>query len=518
MRTSALLILLALPTACFNPDPPTGEGIDTDEDSTTSSGDASTSSSASAAGATSDDPSTTSAGSSESGDESSDGESGSSGDEAVCGDGMVNGDELCDDGVNDGSYGSCAPDCSANADSCGDGTRNGPEGCDDGVNDGAYGGCNADCTVAAFCGDGIHDDPQEWCDEGDANENGAGCNVDCTTSGTLVQEMLNTGLTFCDGGFSTAARFRSDGHAMISATGYCAGDDQVFMAVSPDFSDVEVFEPSLPETPVQQAVMVGDTWLMSSNSCNYSINLSGEFTEVCDESRTVGNLGLAWTEGMSYGAINYNRDFAYYGSSSPALGDMPLWTANAPEPGFYNYTWNTLARGPDETLLIGGERVQDNNGNSIGYFVQFTATGTQIDTNNYQTINSIDSMAVGPDGAPLLYSRIPFGAPGFPGGHLTKLNPAFGEEWTITLPNPGNVQIAVDNAGIPLVLLEDGNGNESYELRKLDIASGAELWAVPLPDVDFNGRLSVDEHDYAWVTAASFGAEGSQLWVGRVSP
>src|SRR5690606_39154526 len=39
----------------------------------------------------------------------------------VCGDGVVEGDEVCDDGVNDGSYGGCSPDCTALAPHCGDG-------------------------------------------------------------------------------------------------------------------------------------------------------------------------------------------------------------------------------------------------------------------------------------------------------------------------------------------------------------------------------------------------------------
>ncbi|EDM76213.1 hypothetical protein PPSIR1_07668 [Plesiocystis pacifica SIR-1] len=69
---------------------------------------------------------------------------------AECGDGVVEGDEVCDDGVNDGSYGGCEPDCSALAAYCGDAMVNGPEQCDD-QNDDSSDGCLADCLVPQSC-------------------------------------------------------------------------------------------------------------------------------------------------------------------------------------------------------------------------------------------------------------------------------------------------------------------------------------------------------------------------------
>lgn len=70
-----------------------------------------------------------------------------------CGDGRVNAGEVCDDGVNDGSYGGCTVDCTARAAHCGDGNVDEGEVCDDGVNDGAGGGCTPDCSaIAAGCG------------------------------------------------------------------------------------------------------------------------------------------------------------------------------------------------------------------------------------------------------------------------------------------------------------------------------------------------------------------------------
>jgi cysteine-rich repeat protein len=66
---------------------------------------------------------------------------------AVCGNGEVEAGEACDDGVNDGSYGGCAVDCSGLGPHCGDGVLNGAEPCDDG-NDANGDGCNLDCGIS----------------------------------------------------------------------------------------------------------------------------------------------------------------------------------------------------------------------------------------------------------------------------------------------------------------------------------------------------------------------------------
>jgi fibro-slime domain-containing protein len=135
---------------------------------------------------------------------------------SVCGNGIQTPDEQCDDGVNDGGYGECAPGC-VFGDYCGDGKLQEPqeecddgtnltpyaasgegcapgckkpgrcgdgkvdglfgEECDDGTNDGKYGSCNPDCTLGPRCGDGSVQ-PGEGCDDGN-NLNGDGCNALC---------------------------------------------------------------------------------------------------------------------------------------------------------------------------------------------------------------------------------------------------------------------------------------------------------------------------------------------------
>jgi cysteine-rich repeat protein len=105
-------------------------------------------------------------------------ESTTEGQPAMCGNGVIEDVEECDDGNNlddDGCLSTCV-----NA-SCGDGFINmGVEVCDDGINDGSYGGCAVGCAaLGPYCGDGTADLMfGEACD--DANADSAdGCQADC---------------------------------------------------------------------------------------------------------------------------------------------------------------------------------------------------------------------------------------------------------------------------------------------------------------------------------------------------
>jgi fibro-slime domain-containing protein len=61
---------------------------------------------------------------------------------------------------------------------CGDGIVTLDEACDDGVNDGSYGTCNPDCSRAGFCGDGHKDVGHETCDDSNF-KNRDGCDASC---------------------------------------------------------------------------------------------------------------------------------------------------------------------------------------------------------------------------------------------------------------------------------------------------------------------------------------------------
>ena len=100
--------------------------------------------------------------------------------QSVCGDGIKTPDEVCDDGINDGLYGHCTPDCNWGP-FCGDGVVQMPEEeCDDGVNLTPYEGCAPGCVNGAFCGDGNVDSVfGEECDDG-VNDGGYNqCDVGC---------------------------------------------------------------------------------------------------------------------------------------------------------------------------------------------------------------------------------------------------------------------------------------------------------------------------------------------------
>lgn len=99
----------------------------------------------------------------------------------TCGDGVVNGTELCDDGVNDGSYGGCKASCQLGP-YCGDGNVDPDhEACDNGVNRTSYNqdGCAPGCRVVPRCGDGNIDSLWgETCDDGNTSD-GDGCSSSC---------------------------------------------------------------------------------------------------------------------------------------------------------------------------------------------------------------------------------------------------------------------------------------------------------------------------------------------------
>jgi len=99
-----------------------------------------------------------------------------------CGDGIINGSELCDDGVNDGSYGGCLPGCEGLGPTCGDAkVEPGVEECDDGMNRSTYGlqGCGPGCRAVPRCGDGHVDGAWgEACDDGNQTDRD-GCSATC---------------------------------------------------------------------------------------------------------------------------------------------------------------------------------------------------------------------------------------------------------------------------------------------------------------------------------------------------
>jgi fibro-slime domain-containing protein len=120
---------------------------------------------------------------------------------SVCGDGIKTPDEACDDGVNDGSYGSCTADCKKGP-GCGDGIVQMPqEECDDGVNLSPYQGCAPGCVNGSFCGDGSVDSLfGEQCDDG-TNDGGYGeCAAGCLLGPRCGDGVVQPSFEECDDG------------------------------------------------------------------------------------------------------------------------------------------------------------------------------------------------------------------------------------------------------------------------------------------------------------------------------
>ncbi|MEL6179824.1 MAG: DUF4215 domain-containing protein, partial [Myxococcota bacterium] len=133
-----------------------------------------------------------------------------------CGDGVVDegAGEACDDGVNDGSYGTCRINCSQ-APRCGDGILTHAEVCDDGDTESGD-GCDATCTAIEegfacrvvgqdclidTCGNGTLE-AGEQCDDGN-RVGGDGCNPSCA--------MVETGWDCQIAGEPCVARSCGDG-------------------------------------------------------------------------------------------------------------------------------------------------------------------------------------------------------------------------------------------------------------------------------------------------------------------
>jgi hypothetical protein len=96
--------------------------------------------------------------------------------------------EACDDGLNDGAYGRCAPGCVAGP-FCGDARVQAEfgEACDAGdenlASGYAAGVCTTQCRPAPFCGDRAVDlDFGEECDDGRNDDSPGSCSPDCRRS------------------------------------------------------------------------------------------------------------------------------------------------------------------------------------------------------------------------------------------------------------------------------------------------------------------------------------------------
>ena len=121
-----------------------------------------------------------------------------------CGDGIVTADEVCDDGKNDGSYGSCMAGCQDFGPHCGDAKVDPSEQCDLGLNLGGHNGCTAECKIGPRCGDGNVDGMYgEMCDDGKNDGSYGTCAPGCVLGPRCGDHVVQSG-ELCDDGNSVA--------------------------------------------------------------------------------------------------------------------------------------------------------------------------------------------------------------------------------------------------------------------------------------------------------------------------
>ena len=431
----------------------------------------------------------------------------------VCGDGEVEGDEVCDDGVNDASYGGCLEDCSGLAEHCGDGELNGPEACDDGVNDGAYDGCAVGCAeLGPHCGDGEVQNMHEACDDGPANENGAGCNVDCVTSGTVVATWRSDSIGTC-GGIATNPVVRANGNVLVAAEGYCSEVVTAGYELSPDLELEDEYNFIISEFP-WRAALRGDDWLLASYGCNFVVDDTGSVDEICED-RITGVDGLYAIDDTEYIAIR-NEQLGRFGGGSPALGDSPDWSVEPPPDGVsWIYRAYYAAAGTlGSSVIAGYYRTGSTSPYTYYAYIQlFSAGGNSVDSRTYSQFDNIYQIEADPNGGFVVR-----GYDDVTTDNLMRVNANLNYDWSMDACDYIS-RFAVDSVGD--IILECDEAWPNRDIIKLDSA-GNERWRFSLEfgfDPTF-GELGIDENDYIYRTSVEFDFDtgASNLVVEKISP
>jgi cysteine-rich repeat protein len=260
--------------------------------------------------------------------------------EAACGDGEINGSEVCDDGTNDGSYGGCAPDCSALGPRCQDAIVNGSEACDDG-NPVDGDGCNVDCILS---GSELWTQYYPGDDAGDARAHGAA--VDAEGNVIIVGEEFVVG----QNANAWARKYSPAGDILWSYAwnGETNGTDILYaVAVTPD----------------NDLVMVGETNVAGNGADMLFLKLGPDSKPVWQRTQSGGTSFGDRAFGV---AVDPQGNIAVTGEAYKLIGLHNVWTGLLDPDG----------------VEIWSDNFDANAGNDAGNAVAFTADGDLIVAGN----------------------------------------------------------------------------------------------------------------------------------------
>jgi cysteine-rich repeat protein len=406
-----------------------------------------------------------------------------------CGDGEVDAGEVCDDGVNDGSYGGCAPGCDAFGPSCGDGVVGGPEACDDG-NDIDGDGCNVDCVIS-----GSEVWTRGYAGEDAGNARARGVAVDGAGNVIIVGEEFVVG----QNANIWARKYTPDGDVLWSYTwiGADNGDD-VAHAVA--------------IAPGDDLVITGETYVSGSGADIWIARLDGGMQEKWITTHNgPGNLG---DRGFGVAVDDGTGDIVVTGEEYKLIGLHNVWTRRLDGDG--NALWTdvfdanvgndsgrAVAIADDGDIVVAGD-IYVPVGLANTWLRRYTADGMTLwsrDVDHMLGNDRAHGVAIGPDGTIGVVGEV-YEVAGLSAIHVTTWSADGDLLWTQIQDSDGGDNdighgAAIDGQGNLIAVGEEYTANDFARVfaRKYDPAQ-TELW-TQIFDGDAAGN------DIAWAVATS---------------
>jgi hypothetical protein len=296
---------------------------------------------------------------------------------------------------------------------------------------------------------------------------------------------------------------------LVAASGYCDDDSIVLAELDSDLELQEDYGESLliPDTPMRQGTLLGDSWLLEGGSCNYLISSAGALTEVCED-RVAGYYFLESIDDDNYLAYDYG-ELARYGAGSPSLGDSPTWVVVPPDTSTYDYTFSTAEVGPSGSAFVSGSRRTISSGTYMGYMALYTAGGNLADSLVDGTVTDLDGLELAPDDTIVAWGTSPSPT-------LLKYDNDLNAVWTAPLPGDDFYEVAIDSVGDIVCVYRTVAG--AGEVAKLDPGGTVTKWTTPVT-IGYRPRIAVDASDYIYIATTYYdGVSSMVLAVEKLAP